>query len=513
MQNPDGQTQPPESPAQRQKNKVQRFVARDMSSALRLLTGRFGADAILLASRRVNGGVEVAGLPAGSDARDIDPAQIYAERRHSERRAGERRARDAAASEPATSKPIATTTTATEPASTRQQQSLGESLARLRSDYASLLDDLDDTAVLPSGPVTSGTEGGGVRRAASELAQQIDELGSAAQAAPGSQPLAAGEVQVAQIQQELKALKTLLTDSLASHARQTVLPQPAQYVVMQRLRAMGFAPAVTTALLRSTGISDEQASSSDAVEPLWSAVREQLLSVLPVSDSALLERDGVFALLGAAGAGKSSVLAMLLAQWVDQQQQAQVAVISLEGARSDLVAGLAALAGITYLPVDANFDLAARIAQCARFRTVFIDTGCGGDDSESVNAMLAQLRASEVRVQELLLLPATGEPRYLQRMLRRYRSEYSVGCILTFYDQVAAPGEIFSLLMRERLDVVGLAIGAVLPEHLLQPDRQALLEQLALHADAPGLEDLPQDIMAPGLQPKLDNSAHSLTIS
>ena len=74
--------------------KEKRFVAANMMQAMRKLTEAFGADAILLSSRRIETGVEVIGLPPGEKPSRTDFSKLHSDRRHGDRRSRGRRVSD-----------------------------------------------------------------------------------------------------------------------------------------------------------------------------------------------------------------------------------------------------------------------------------------------------------------------------------------------------------------------------------------------------------------------------------
>ena len=70
-------------------SKEQRFVAKDMSRAIRKLNEALGPEAILLSSRKVEEGVEVVALPAGEQ-----PSASSLHRQAGDRRSNQRRQAD-----------------------------------------------------------------------------------------------------------------------------------------------------------------------------------------------------------------------------------------------------------------------------------------------------------------------------------------------------------------------------------------------------------------------------------
>ncbi|MGB5326318.1 MAG: hypothetical protein WBN40_12965 [Pseudomonadales bacterium] len=499
---------------------AQRFFAADMGGALKQLTDAFGADALLLSSRRVGKGVEVVGMPPQQDVAlhhvNALAASLHSERRVAERRntADERRRRAERRDVSAKQAPGAghsTTQAAAQPAERRvassgalqpgatQRLQFGATLARLSSEHAGLL---DPSAQAGSNPAA------GIRRAASAIAAHLAGFGAdhhadaavkpaanaetvACASLPGDSPTRSGHTGSgftssshnggpetaadSDIQVELRALRAMLEASLAVPRDALLVPTPERYLVQHRLAAMGLSESICKALVESVAGSAEGVDGgAEGVAALWSACRERLALLLP-----LLERDpfaggGLFALVGPAGAGKSSLLAALLARAVAAREHDNTAICYVEGARDTRIVELAGLAGIPCTPLRIGDSLQAQLAAGTSRRTVFIDT------PSNLQEITVRWRsdADALQLRELLVLPATGERRYLRDALQRYRTRRTLGCALTFFQRAQGIGEVLSLLLSERLPLALVASAALLPEHLLRPDAGFLLQRL-----------------------------------
>lgn len=495
----------------------QKFVAPDMNKALRMLADEFGADAILLSSRRIASGVEIIGLPPGAEVSDVDFNKLHSERRMGDRRVSDRRAasddknnrRAATELNPALNSDesvvsdtvIASETeslvsaTAKNSAGALQQtrQAISESLAKLRTDYAMLLGDTDkdfnDTR--PDAELNND-----IRNTASALVDQFD---MAANTTPDGQK--DGNRPLQDMQRELKELRQLLNDSLLKRRdEQELLPRPEQYIVMNRLAQMGLSSSVVRALMASI--------ETGSVKSTWSACLERLRQVLPVYENDLLASGGVYALVGPAGAGKTSMTAMLLARWILDGKADEVAVICCDSVRSQPVRRLAAMTDISVLNVDAEYSLSDRIDQAAKYRLVLIDTVSLSAEKPHTRKLLDEMRLHRVPIKEILVLPATGQKRYLERSLQEYNSEHCVAAALTFYEQAESLGELISLLLTEQLSAAYFARGVVLPDNLLLPDREQIMQQLTFAQD----DQLVADIMMPTINQQVDSASSQTTV-
>lgn len=446
----------------------QRFVAPDMGRALRILGEELGPDAVLLSSRKVSEGVEIVALPPGAEAPEGDYAALHSDRRVKERRSAERRS-DTSAND-STSNDSTTNDVTTNDVTTSVDN---------ESDTASSID---------------------MSSAASRLAKSIGDLTAGSQGIASESERSAFE----NLQSELTQVRQMLEQKITAMAPASpVLPQPVQYVLINRLLQTGMPMDLAQAITQAV-ISDEQHGD---VEQAWRQCRDYLMALMPVADQDLVATGGVIALLGPSGAGKSSAIAKLAAAFMLEHSAADVAIISHDSGSTAGAGRLSRFSGMTGIPVfyvDHEHSLADRIAQCSKQRLVLIDTvGKAEENTEAV----AQLQSVTTRkqVKSLIVLPAIGEASWLGSMIQSYRGENTVGCILSHMDQAASVGAVLSQLLKAQLPIHYLSHGGLLPKYIQRPQRQWLLDKLL----ATEQHDELADMLTPPLMSNLAASAQA----
>lgn len=384
----------------------QRFVAPDMARAMRMLADEMGDEAVLLSSRRVAEGVEVIGLPSGGKPSSDDVNQLHSDRRRQDRRKNVR-------------------------------------VVEVKKSAALPIDTERRRAVQPEE---------GIQSAASQLAARIT----------GLTPAIDGADKLDDMSKELQQMKRLLAESITSSgSTDDFLPQPIQYVVMNRLTQMGLSLPVVKALL--------QTATGDTVETLWQDCKRRLHNVIPTIEQEVLQTGGVLAVVGPSGSGKTALIAKLVASQALEHDAKDVAIISFDQGNLNTLLRLAELTGVAIFVVDKNHSFEQRIVQCTPYRHVFIDTN---------NESLEVIRKSSMTIKELLVLSATGEKRYLQRVINEYRADATLGCAFSFFDYTESLGELLSLLITEQLALCYMSEGLLLPEYLLAPDKDKLIKRL-----------------------------------
>lgn len=408
----------------------QKFTAPDMSRAMRLLSTELGPDAILLSSRKVAGGVEIIGLPPGHQQSAGSIQDMHTDRRDIDRRASERRKSDRTAADLSIVE--------------RNNMDSDDSLSFLGR----------DSSRTTNGGV-SATENNAVSPA-SKLAERIGELRA---------PLKEGRA-FEQLQSELKDVKQLLEKRIAGlEPVESTLPNPAQYFVANRMIQMGLPQAIA----RAIAIESDDVGMS--VSEIWAASLEKLKAILPIAPGNMIQ-PGVTAFIGPAGAGKTATVIKFAAQCVIQNNLDDVAIISLNTRDDNSLRRFSQLSKVPVFYVDTQFSLSERIKQCNKRKWVLID--CGLDGPERGLAELSEMPA----INKVMVLPATGEQRWLDSIIKRYQWAGCSRCVLTQYDQAESIGAAISSLLKSDLKIEYLTTGPLLPNDLQAVAAERLMQSL-----------------------------------
>ena len=139
--------------------------------------------------------------------------------------------------------------------------------------------------------------------------------------------------------------------------------------------------------------------------PCGLAVREQLAEAYEsaLAGDPVSAFGGIVALVGPAGAGKSSVMAKLAARWAMRHGPRDLVLVNMDQERvgaSEETAALGRLLGCRVYDVADVAELPALLERVARARLVLIDTaGCGAREARLVHEIGVVLRCQAVGVE------------------------------------------------------------------------------------------------------------------
>ncbi len=305
--------------------------------------------------------------------------------------------------------------------------------------------------------------------------QLLDEKpAAAAQAAPVAASSSFETRAVEAMQSELQGLRELIEVQLGSIAwGQEQSRRPQQAGLWRRLQRIGLPAELSRALL-------EKVSTVSEPRQAWRMLLAYLAQSIKVSKIEPLEEGGVIALVGPAGAGKTTTLAKLAARYVLKHGPQSIALASMDNYRIGAQEQLKTLGRILDVPViqlDPSQPLSKTLAPLARKRLILIDTaGLPAGDS-MMKVQLEALADRGIKAKNYLVLPATSQSQVLKATWHNYRRCGLAGCILTKLDEAGSLGDVLGLIISQHLPIAYLADGPRIPDDLHLPRSHQLVSR------------------------------------
>ncbi len=236
-------------------------------------------------------------------------------------------------------------------------------------------------------------------------------------------------------------------------------------------------------------------------------VNEVLASNLPVleNEDALMERGGVFALMGPTGVGKTTTTAKLAARCVMRFGASKVALLTTDSYRiggHEQLRIFGKILGVSVHAVKDAADLQLALTELRNKHIVLIDTIGMSQRDRTVSDQIAMLCGAGLPVQRLLLLNATSHGDTLNEVVQAYRSAPGqpelAGCILTKLDEATNLGSVLDTVIRYKLPVHYVSTGQKVPENLYVATKKFLIKS-AFCIPRDGSPFVPHDDEIPAL--------------
>lgn len=273
------------------------------------------------------------------------------------------------------------------------------------------------------------------------------------------------EALVAGLAQELRTIRIMLEGQLAGFAWSDLKHrEPVKLEVMRALLTAGFGP------LLARQLTDAMPRDLDYERGLrWAraALTRNLHCVAGGED--LIERGGIYALVGPTGVGKTTTVAKLAARCTLKHGPSRLALITTDTYRIGAHEQLRIYGKILNVPVFSvkdEADLQLTLADLSDRHLVLIDTVGMSQRDRRIAQQIALLCGRGQEVKRLLLLSATAHGSTLDDVVAAYRGQGMTGCILTKVDEAMSLGPVLDVAIRHKLPVHYITNGQRVPEDL-----------------------------------------------
>jgi flagellar biosynthesis protein FlhF len=426
--------------------KIQRYHAPDMRQALRQVRDAQGPDAVILSTRKMNGGVEVVA------AVDFDVADEGVDNY----------GRESGYVAQASQQPVATT------AQLERSALTGRGFAE-EEPHREPSNTAPDFAAL-----------------ARRMAEAAD----------------AGEERSEGVNEELRMLRRMLETQLATLAWNDLSRRsPIQTELLKQLTVLGLAHDLAAELVSQLPARMELSEAQRIALAL-------LARRIPVAEERWLDKGGVVAMVGATGVGKTTMVAKLAARWVLRHGPRDLALISTDSVRigaQEQIHTLGRLIGAPAYAIDGANELADLLDHLAERRLILIDTAGLSQRDPRLHSELAALASASDRVETSLVLSAAAQAGSIEEAVERFAAAQPLSCILTKLDEATSLGGAVSTLIRSKLPLAYVSDGQRVPEDLSPARSHQLIAravELSRKAGAQADEDL--------LRRRFGNIAHAM---
>jgi flagellar biosynthesis protein FlhF len=446
---------------------VKKFTAATSREALRKVREALGPDAVILSNRPVDGVVEILALD------NDDVASLAAPAPESEMAAPRPNLRmqeptfDDLEPEPA---PVARP--AVRPARAFQEAPQARSFQEAPASRPPVnsLYDLDEP--VPAAPPTYAN-----RRAPQPEAPAFDMAAmTAMMSAAIAQAKESAAAEMHGMMNEIRAMRGMMETQLAELSWGTTQQrEPQKAAVLREMLAAGFSASLARYLI------DKLPAGKDAAESMrWiKTVLSRNITTMADED-AILDRGGVFALVGPTGVGKTTTTAKLAARCVMRHGPEKLALITTDAYRiggHEQLRIYGKILGVMVHSVKDEADLRIALKELRNKHTVLIDTIGMSQRDQMVTEQVAMLTESGADVKRLLCLNATSTNETLNEVVRAYQGTGLAGCIMTKLDEAASIGNVLDVLVRQKLSLYYISNGQRVPEDLHLADRAMLVDR------------------------------------
>jgi flagellar biosynthesis protein FlhF len=275
---------------------------------------------------------------------------------------------------------------------------------------------------------------------------------------------------------EIRAMRGVMETQLAAISWGTTQQrEPEKAGVLRELLAAGFSASLARYLIEKMPSGKDAAASMRWIKTV---LCRNLTSM--TDEDEILEKGGVFALVGPTGVGKTTSTAKLAARCVMRHGPEKLALITTDAYRiggHEQLRIYGKILGVMVHSVKDESDLRIALKELRNKHTVLIDTVGVSQRDQMVTEQVAMLSESGADVKRLLCLNSTSTNETLNEVVRAYQGSGLAGCIMTKMDEAASIGNVLDVVIRQKLRLFYISNGQRVPEDLHLADRAMLVDR------------------------------------
>ena len=298
------------------------------------------------------------------------------------------------------------------------------------------------------------------------------DLLGAAQSAPNPLADAAGPAALGGLRDELQSVRALIDERFGMLAFMERLQRdPRQATLSQQLFDAGLSPALVRKLVQSL-----PAQADDALA--WATGVLERNVHTDENDPPLEDHEGVLALIGPTGVGKTTSTAKLAAAFATRHGAANLGLITLDAYRVAAHEQLRSYGRILGVPVHTAHDRASLedlLELLSGKKLVLIDTAGMAQRDARTRELLDMLQHPAIR--KLLVINAAAQGETVEDVMVAYGVTQCLGVVISKLDEAVKLGPALDALIRHRARVVGVANGQRVPEDWHRLSAQALVQR------------------------------------
>lgn len=420
---------------------VKRYVAATSREALRKVKNDLGADAVILSNRKIPGGVEIMAL-ADSEMTDLV----------------ENRQQD--------------------PYKESVEDKAKQRMSELEAVYGKSAMSTEANAGL-SAHHRKQTLQPDTRRQSEKLADNVPQLTQ--QAEPPQLPKHIPETVVTEafvrsLMNEIHTMKSTLEEQLASVAWGNATQRsPEKMKMLGTLLNAGFSPLLSRRLV------DKLPNGVTYLQNLKQAVSALAFNLQTAASDEMIQRGGIYTLLGATGVGKTTTIAKIAARCVIRHGADKVALLTTDSYRiggHEQLRIYGRLLGLPVRNIQDSEDLRLTLSELRNKHVVLIDTIGMSHRDQMVAEQIATFNQANTAIKKMLVMSATSSGSTLDEIITAY-SKYGIhGCMITKLDETASLGAALDAVIRRKLVLHYVTNGQKVPEDIHPADGRYLLHQI-----------------------------------
>ncbi len=282
--------------------------------------------------------------------------------------------------------------------------------------------------------------------------------------------------QIAGMMQEIRNMRSVIEAQLAEISwGATQQREPIKSMILGTMLTAGFSSGLSKQLADNL---PEKQSEAEAKKWVESVLAKNLKAM--TEEEEMLDKGGIFAVIGPTGVGKTTTTAKLAARYVMKHGTDKIGLITTDSYRvggHEQLRIYGKILGVMVHSVKDEADLKIALNELKNKHMILIDTVGVSQRDKMVSEQVSMLSDQRLNIQKLLCLNSTNTGDTLIDVIRAYKGQGLAGCIMTKVDEAITVGNILDVIVREKLKLFYVTNGQRVPEDLHLANKQQLIHR------------------------------------
>ena len=245
--------------------------------------------------------------------------------------------------------------------------------------------------------------------------------------------------------------------------------------ILSAMLTAGFSPGLSKQLVDNIPAKQNEA---DAKKWVQSVLLKNLDTI--TKEEEMLDKGGVYAIVGPTGVGKTTTTAKLAARYVMKHGTDKIGLITTDSYRiggHEQLRIYGKILGVMVHSVKDEADLKIALRELKNKHMILIDTVGVSQRDKMVEEQIAMLSNKQLNIKKLLCLNATNTGDTLMDVIKAYKGQGLSGCVMTKIDEAITLGNVLDVMIREKLKLHYVTNGQRVPEDIHLPHKQQLVHR------------------------------------
>tara|TARA_R110001592_G_scaffold138511_6_gene357789 strand:- start:1766 stop:3178 length:1413 start_codon:yes stop_codon:yes gene_type:complete len=427
---------------------VKRFFSSTMQDALRIVREEFGADAVILSNSSVDGGVEIVAAldyeedweqePVASEiASRGEPSPSQLARMHAEKHLQLQREMEQA-----------------------KRKIEAVKAKKYKEPNASELSNLSANSI-------NQPKNNGAQQASQYQTTDLDALSAMRAEILEIKDLLAKQPYNS-AKEKLSAQQSLLEQQVEKMFESLCLSKSVRQLLSKELQLW-----IKRSELQG-GLGESQFADA------WKYLGQFIEKSIRVEQAEIIDRQGVFALVGPTGSGKTMTIGKMAARYVMEYGSDDIALVTTDRYRIAAHEQLKVFGRILNVPVhsvDESHSLDMILDKLSQKKIVLLDTAGLMHSDTCWTEQLQEIKLSQHKIQCYLTVSAVGQYQVMSSIYHNYKMLDLSGVIVTKIDEAVSLGEVLSFLIDTGLKAGYFTDGQRVPEDIHLFDAHSMFER------------------------------------